>query len=78
MGNMGLLFYWPFVGFTVLVFIIVWWPTNNINEKSATGFYLGGRALGTITSVWSLLITNLSTEISTTPWRNVVLARQLL
>lgn len=75
---MGLLFYWPFVGFTHLVFVIVWWPTNSINEKSATGFYPGGRTLGTITIVGSILITNLSTEISTTPWRNVVLAGQLL
>ncbi len=51
-----------FIGFTLLVAIIAWYSTRNTNEKSADGFYLGGRSLGAITIAGSLLLTNLSAE----------------
>lgn len=51
-----------FVGFTLLVAAIAWYATRGTNEKSADGFYLGGRSLGAITIAGSLLLTNLSAE----------------
>lgn len=51
-----------FIGFTLIVAIIAWWSTRNTNEKSADGFFLGGRTLGAITIAGSLLLTNLSAE----------------
>ncbi|PRX55346.1 solute:sodium symporter family transporter [Flagellimonas meridianipacifica] len=51
-----------FVGFTLLVAIISWFATKSTNEKSAKGYYLGGRTLGAITIAGSLLLTNLSAE----------------
>ncbi|UII78717.1 solute:sodium symporter family transporter [Flagellimonas sp. CMM7] len=51
-----------FIGFTLLVAIIAWWATRGTNEKSAKGYFLGGRSLGAITIAGSLLLTNLSAE----------------
>lgn len=51
-----------FVGFTLLVAAIAWYATRGTNEKSADGFYLGGRSLGAVTIAGSLLLTNLSAE----------------
>ncbi len=51
-----------FVGFTLLVAAVAWYATRSTNEKSADGFYLGGRSLGAITIAGSLLLTNLSAE----------------
>ena len=51
-----------FLGFTALVGIIAWYATRSTNEKSADGFYLGGRSLGALTIAGSLLLTNLSAE----------------
>lgn len=51
-----------FAGFTLLVAFIAWYATRNTNEKSADGYYLGGRSLGAITIAGSLLLTNLSAE----------------
>ncbi|MEM9075462.1 MAG: solute:sodium symporter family transporter [Bacteroidota bacterium] len=51
-----------FLGFTLLVAIISWFATKSTNEKSAKGYYLGGRSLGAITIAGSLLLTNLSAE----------------
>ncbi|MFK7950600.1 MAG: solute:sodium symporter family transporter [Saprospiraceae bacterium] len=51
-----------FVGFTALVAIIAWYATRNTDEKSADGYFLGGRSLGAITIAGSLLLTNLSAE----------------
>jgi len=51
-----------FLGFTLLVAVIAWYATRGTNEKSADGFYLGGRSLGAITIAGSLLLTNLSAE----------------
>ncbi len=51
-----------FVGFTVLVAWFAWWKTRGTDEKSANGYYLGGRSLGAITIAGSLLLTNLSAE----------------
>lgn len=51
-----------FIGFTLLVALVSWYATRNTNEKSADGFYLGGRSLGAITIAGSLLLTNLSAE----------------
>ncbi len=51
-----------FLGFTALVAIISWFATKSTNEKSAKGYYLGGRSLGAITIAGSLLLTNLSAE----------------
>lgn len=51
-----------FLGFTLVVAIIAWYATRSTNEKSADGFYLGGRSLGAITIAGSLLLTNLSAE----------------
>jgi len=51
-----------FIAFTLLVAIYAWWKTRGTNEKSAEGYYLGGRSLGAITIAGSLLLTNLSAE----------------
>jgi len=59
---MGALSIISFVGFTLLVAIIAWYATRGTNEKSADGYFLGGRSLGAITIAGSLLLTNLSAE----------------
>lgn len=59
---MGILSIASFAGFTLLVAIIAWYATRSTNEKSADGYYLGGRSLGAITIAGSLLLTNLSAE----------------
>jgi len=59
---MGALSIISFVGFTLLVAIIAWYATRSTNEKSADGYFLGGRSLGAITIAGSLLLTNLSAE----------------
>ncbi|NKI33053.1 solute:sodium symporter family transporter [Muricauda sp. DJ-13] len=51
-----------FLGFTILVGLIAWYGTRSTNEKSADGFFLGGRSLGAVTIAGSLLLTNLSAE----------------
>lgn len=51
-----------FLGFTVLVGLISWYATRSTNEKSADGFFLGGRSLGAVTIAGSILLTNLSAE----------------
>lgn len=51
-----------FIGFTLFVAVIAWLATRNTNEKTADGYYLGGRSLGAITIAGSLLLTNLSAE----------------
>ncbi len=56
---MGIL---SFIGFTLLVAVYAWWKTRDTDEKSADGYYLGGRSLGAITIAGSLLLTNLSAE----------------
>lgn len=59
---MNLLTILSFIGFTALVAIIAWYATRQTDEKSADGFFLGGRSLGAITIAGSLLLTNLSAE----------------
>jgi SSS family solute:Na+ symporter len=59
---MGMLSVVSFVGFTLLVAGIAWYATRKTNEKSADGYYLGGRSLGAVTIAGSLLLTNLSAE----------------
>jgi SSS family solute:Na+ symporter len=56
---MGLI---SFLAFTLLVAGFAWWKTRGTDEKSADGYYLGGRTLGAITIAGSLLLTNLSAE----------------
>lgn len=56
---MGLI---SFIGFTLLVAGYAWWKTRDTDEKSADGYYLGGRSLGALTIAGSLLLTNLSAE----------------
>ncbi len=51
-----------FLGFTLLVAFVAWYATRGTDEKSADGFYLGGRSLGALTIAGSLLLTNLSAE----------------
>ncbi|AXT62605.1 solute:sodium symporter family transporter [Aquimarina sp. AD10] len=51
-----------FIAFTLAVAIYAWWKTRGTDEKSADGYYLGGRSLGAITIAGSLLLTNLSAE----------------
>lgn len=51
-----------FLGFTLFVAVVAWYATRKTDEKSADGFYLGGRSLGAITIAGSLLLTNLSAE----------------
>jgi len=59
---MGALSIISFLGFTLLVAGVAWYATRKTNEKSADGFYLGGRSLGALTIAGSLLLTNLSAE----------------
>jgi len=59
---MGMLSILSFIGFTLLVAAIAWYATRKTNEKSADGYYLGGRSLGAVTIAGSLLLTNLSAE----------------
>ncbi|OEK09602.1 solute:sodium symporter family transporter [Flavivirga aquatica] len=59
---MGTLSIISFIGFTLLVAFIAWYATRKTDEKSADGYYLGGRSLGAITIAGSLLLTNLSAE----------------
>ncbi len=59
---MGTLSIISFLGFTSLVAFIAWYATRKTDEKSADGYYLGGRSLGYITIAGSLLLTNLSAE----------------
>lgn len=59
---MGTLSIISFIGFTLLVAVIAWYATKGTDEKSADGYYLGGRSLGAITIAGSLLLTNLSAE----------------
>jgi len=59
---MGTLSIISFLGFTLLVAFIAWYATRKTDEKSADGYYLGGRSLGYITIAGSLLLTNLSAE----------------
>jgi len=56
---MGLI---TFLAFTLLVAGFAWWKTRGTDEKSADGYYLGGRSLGALTIAGSLLLTNLSAE----------------
>ena len=51
-----------FVGFTLLVAVIAWYATRKTDEKSADGYFLGGRSLTAGVIAGSLLLTNLSTE----------------
>jgi SSS family solute:Na+ symporter len=51
-----------FLGFTLFVAVVAWYSTRKTDEKSADGFYLGGRSLGAVTIAGSLLLTNLSAE----------------
>ncbi|MDT0606619.1 solute:sodium symporter family transporter [Croceitalea rosinachiae] len=51
-----------FLGFTLFVAVVAWYATRKTDEKSADGYYLGGRSLGAITIAGSLLLTNLSAE----------------
>ncbi|NND80355.1 MAG: solute:sodium symporter family transporter, partial [Maribacter sp.] len=51
-----------FLGFTLFVAGVAWYATRKTDEKSADGYYLGGRSLGAITIAGSLLLTNLSAE----------------
>ncbi len=51
-----------FIAFTLIVAAYAWWKTKGTDEKSADGYYLGGRSLGAITIAGSLLLTNLSAE----------------
>ena len=56
---MGLI---TFLAFTLLVAGFAWYKSRGTDEKSADGFYLGGRSLGALTIAGSLLLTNLSAE----------------
>lgn len=51
-----------FLAFTLLVAIIAYIATRKTNEKSADGYFLGGRSLTAVVIAGSLLLTNLSTE----------------
>ena len=51
-----------FLAFTLLVAIISYIATRKTNEKSADGYFLGGRSLTAVVIAGSLLLTNLSTE----------------
>ncbi len=59
---MGILTIISFLGFTFFVAIVSWYATRKTDEKSADGYYLGGRSLGAVTIAGSLLLTNLSAE----------------
>jgi SSS family solute:Na+ symporter len=51
-----------FIGFTLLVAVIAYFATRKTNEKTADGYFLGGRSLTAGVIAGSLLLTNLSTE----------------
>ncbi len=51
-----------FFGFAIFVGFIAWYATKGTDEKSADGYFLGGRSLGAVTIAGSLLLTNLSAE----------------
>lgn len=59
---MNMLTILSFIGFTALVAIIAYYASRKTDEKSADGYYLGGRSLGALTIAGSLLLTNLSAE----------------
>ncbi|WP_343488115.1 solute:sodium symporter family transporter [Allomuricauda sp. d1] len=59
---MSILTILSFVGFTLFVAVVAWYATRKTDEKSADGFFLGGRTLGAVTIAGSLLLTNLSAE----------------
>ncbi|KPM32833.1 Putative sodium/myo-inositol symporter [Croceitalea dokdonensis DOKDO 023] len=59
---MGALTIISFIGFTLFVAVVSWFATRKTDEKSADGYYLGGRSLGAVTIAGSLLLTNLSAE----------------
>ncbi|WP_222981978.1 solute:sodium symporter family transporter [Flagellimonas meishanensis] len=59
---MGVLTLISFTGFTLFVAVVAWYATRKTDEKSADGYYLGGRSLGAVTIAGSLLLTNLSAE----------------
>lgn len=59
---MGILTIASFLGFTLFVAVVAWYATRKTDEKSADGYYLGGRSLGAVTIAGSLLLTNLSAE----------------
>ncbi|UOY04760.1 solute:sodium symporter family transporter [Muricauda sp. SCSIO 64092] len=59
---MGFLTIASFIGFTLFVAVVSWYATRKTDEKSAEGYYLGGRTLGAVTIAGSLLLTNLSAE----------------
>jgi len=59
---LGILTIISFLGFTLFVAVVAWYATRKTDEKSADGYYLGGRSLGAITIAGSLLLTNLSAE----------------
>lgn len=59
---MGFLTIASFLGFTLFVAVVSWYATRKTDEKSAEGYYLGGRTLGAVTIAGSLLLTNLSAE----------------
>lgn len=56
---MGLI---SFIGFTLLVAGIAYWSTRKTDERTADGYFLGGRSLTAGVIAGSLLLTNLSTE----------------
>lgn len=51
-----------FLGFTILVALIAYFRSRKTDEKSSTGYFLGGRSLTATVIAGSLLLTNLSTE----------------
>ena len=51
-----------FIAFTLLVAVISYVATKKTNEKTADGYFLGGRSLTAGVIAASLLLTNLSTE----------------
>ena len=59
---MGILTLTSFLGFTLFVAVVAWYATRKTDERTADGYYLGGRSLGAITIAGSLLLTNLSAE----------------
>lgn len=59
---MGALTLISFLGFTLFVAVVAWYATRKTDERSADGYYLGGRSLGAVTIAGSLLLTNLSAE----------------
>lgn len=51
-----------FLGFTLLVAIISYIKSKQVNETTSDGYFLGGRSLTGVVIAGSLLLTNLSTE----------------